>query len=142
DFVHRDFVEKFLSAEAVIQHRAVAQIAHLGGHRGSLISRRPVIDTINYVKIALVLDDHSRAQQCCLYHDCCWISSLEFPCGSYLKGNYSGEFGVRSNELRAHAGESVPETGQDSWQTLKGRVTSESRSARHCKQIRVRVCSS
>ena len=26
DFIHRDFVEEFLGAEAVIQHRAVAQI--------------------------------------------------------------------------------------------------------------------
>ena len=70
DFVHCNLVEKFLGAEPMVNHGAVAQVAHLGRHGGALIPRRAMVHAIDRVEVAVVLDDHPRAQKCCLKHEC------------------------------------------------------------------------
>ena len=62
DFVDGDFLERIFRAEPVIDHRAGAEVAHLGLHSGALVAGRAVIDAVDREEIALVLDDHSRAE--------------------------------------------------------------------------------
>ena len=68
DFVHDGALDEIFSAEAIIDNRAGAEIAHLGLHGAALVARGAVLDAENGVEVAFVLDDHAGAQLCRFYH--------------------------------------------------------------------------
>src|SRR6185437_627617 len=98
--IHDGALDEFLRAEPVIDDRAGAQAAHFRLHGATLVSRRPVLDAENGVKVALVLNDHAGTQLCRFYHRLLLIPIGELPaCRSvwklvpridYLRLNYSG----------------------------------------------------
>src|SRR5690348_6092002 len=96
-FVHDGALDEILSAEAVIDDRAAAQVAHFGLHGAALVPGGAVLDAEYRVQLAFVLNNHAGAQLCCFDHDDaprCWLGiacrrSLEaYP--ATAKSNYTG----------------------------------------------------
>src|SRR6185437_2733267 len=77
--IHHDLLNTLLSAEAIINHRAAAQVAHARLHRAALIARRPVVHAVDDVQISFVLDDHAGAQKGSLHYAFSWILRWSIP---------------------------------------------------------------
>src|SRR4029077_9955527 len=105
NFIHCHFFNEFLGAEAVVEHRASAKVAHLGRHGGALIARCAVIHTVNGAEIAVVLDNHPGAQQGRLQraHLLLLNSRLVFPAEGFSRGERIAAEALLSRHLKLSA---------------------------------------
>ena len=64
DFIDVDFFNRIGRTEAVLEHRAGAQVAQLGLDEGAQVAGSAVFDAEHGVQIIVVLDDHTGTELC------------------------------------------------------------------------------
>jgi hypothetical protein len=110
NFVENGAVDKFFSAEAIVNHRAILKIFHARLHGAALVAGSAVVDAKNREKLALVLDNHAGAELCSFdaAHNFLGraagrllkIADSEIPAG----GRYTAELAARGMTCLRQAG--------------------------------------